>query len=86
MKVHKLLSRRHQLLVTLLVANSLAMESLPLFLDRLVSPVHAVLLAVTLILFFGEILPQAICTGRNQLAVAAVRFYSNKLSHLNNSI
>ncbi|KAL8272123.1 hypothetical protein Esti_003966 [Eimeria stiedai] len=71
-KVHELLSRRHQLLVTLLVANSLAMEALPLFLDRLVSPFHAVLLAVTLILFFGEILPQAICTGRNQLAVAAI--------------
>ncbi|KAL8430716.1 hypothetical protein ACSSS7_005766 [Eimeria intestinalis] len=71
-KVHELLSRRHQLLVTLLVANSLAMEALPLFLDRLVSPFHAVLLAVTLILFFGEILPQAVCTGRNQLAVAAV--------------
>ncbi|KAL8453374.1 hypothetical protein Emag_001890 [Eimeria magna] len=71
-KVHELLTRRHQLLVTLLVANSLAMEALPLFLDRLVSPFHAVLLAVTLILFFGEILPQAVCTGRNQLAVAAI--------------
>ena len=71
-KVYELLTRRHQLLVTLLISNSLAMEALPLFLDRLVSPLHAVLLAVSLILFFGEILPQAVCTGRKQLAVAAV--------------
>lgn len=59
-------------MVTLLVANALAMEALPLFLDRLLSPLHAVLLAVTLILFFGEILPQAFCTGQNQLAIASV--------------
>lgn len=39
------------------------MEALPIFLDRLVSAVMAVVISVTAILFFGEIIPQAICTG-----------------------
>ncbi|KEP60531.1 UNVERIFIED_CONTAM: CBS domain-containing protein [Hammondia hammondi] len=62
---------RHQLLVTLLLCNSLAMEALPLFLDRLLTPVLAVLISVTAILFVGEILPQALCTGKYQLPIAA---------------
>ncbi|CBZ49626.1 putative CBS domain multi-pass transmembrane protein [Neospora caninum Liverpool] len=62
---------RHQLLVTLLLCNSLAMEALPLFLDRLFTPLLAVLISVTAILFVGEILPQALCTGKYQLRIAA---------------
>lgn len=69
---------RHQLLVTLLLCNSLAMEALPLFLDRLLSPLLAVLISVTAILFVGEILPQALCTGKHQLAIAAVRGRSSE--------
>jgi metal transporter CNNM len=46
------------------------MESLPIFLDKLVPPWAAVLISVTLILMFGEILPQAICT-RYGLTVGA---------------
>jgi metal transporter CNNM len=47
--------------VTLLIGNATAMEALPIFLDRLVSPYMAILLSVTMVLIFGEILPQAIC-------------------------
>jgi metal transporter CNNM len=38
------------------------MEALPLFLDRLANPLTAILVSVTAVLFFGEIIPQAICT------------------------
>jgi metal transporter CNNM len=38
------------------------MEALPLFLDRLLNPVGAILLSVTAILLFGEIIPQAVCS------------------------
>ena len=58
---------RHLLLVTLLTMNALAYETLPLFLDRLVPSWAAVLLSVTLILVFGEIVPSGIFTGPNQL-------------------
>jgi metal transporter CNNM len=51
------------MLVTLLLCNAGAMETLPIFLDRLVPQVVAIICSVTLILIFGEVIPQAICTG-----------------------
>ncbi|KAK1323839.1 DUF21 domain-containing protein [Acorus calamus] len=61
-KIFPVVKNQHLLLCTLLIGNSLAMESLPIFLDKLVPPWAAILVSVTLILAFGEILPQAICT------------------------
>lgn len=49
-----LIQRHHLLLVTLLLYNSAANETLPLFLDRLVPSYVAVLLSVTMVLLFGE--------------------------------
>ena len=40
--------------MTLLLVNAAAMEALPIFLDRLVSPTMAIILSVTAVLFFGE--------------------------------
>eukprot|EP01135_Chromosphaera_perkinsii_P002026 Nk52_evm73s215 gene=Nk52_evmTU73s215 len=65
-----IVKQHHLLLVCLLLCNAAAMEALPIFLDRLVSPVAAVVISVTLVLFFGEIIPQAICT-RFGLAIGA---------------
>uniref|UniRef100_A0A804Q1A7 CNNM transmembrane domain-containing protein n=1 Tax=Zea mays TaxID=4577 RepID=A0A804Q1A7_MAIZE len=62
--------KQHQLLVTLLLCNAAAMEALPIFLDRMFHPVVAVVLSVTFVLAFGEVIPQAICT-RYGLAVGA---------------
>jgi len=58
--ISPILKNRHMLLVTLLIGNATAMEALPIFLDRLVSPYMAIILSVTMVLIFGEILPQAI--------------------------
>ncbi|KAL3514640.1 hypothetical protein ACH5RR_027357 [Cinchona calisaya] len=69
-KILPVVKNQHLLLCTLLIGNSLAMESLPIFLDKLVPPWAAILISVTLILVFGEILPQAICT-RYGLTVGA---------------
>ncbi|BAT77770.1 hypothetical protein LR48_Vigan09g024100 [Vigna angularis] len=69
-KIYPVVKNQHLLLCTLLIGNSLAMEALPIFLDSLVHPAAAVLISVTLILMFGEILPQAICT-RYGLTVGA---------------
>jgi metal transporter CNNM len=57
-------------LVTLLLSNAIAMEALPIFLDALVPSFWAVMISVTAVLFFGEIIPQAICIGPNQLVIA----------------
>lgn len=53
-KIIPVIKRHHLLLVTLLLANAAAMEALPIFLDRISSPVAAILISVTMVLFFGE--------------------------------
>eukprot|EP00249_Psilotum_nudum_P021586 c28162_g1_i1 orf=229-1662(-) len=62
--------KQHELLVTLLLCNAVAMEALPIFLDDLFHPVIAILLSVTFVLAFGEIIPQALCS-RYGLAIGA---------------
>jgi len=56
-----LITRRHLTLVTLLVGNAIAMEALPVFMDILVPKAVAIMLSVTAVVFFGEIIPQAVC-------------------------
>ena len=65
------ISNHHWLLVTLLLCNSFAMEAMPIFLARIVNEMLAIVISVTLVLFFGEIIPQALCTGPNQLKIAS---------------
>ncbi|XP_057429183.1 DUF21 domain-containing protein At4g14240-like [Lotus japonicus] len=62
--------KQHQLLVTLLLCNAAAMEALPIYLDKMFNPFVAIILSVTFVLFFGEVIPQAICS-RYGLAVGA---------------
>ena len=66
------LSNHHWLLCTLLLMNSFAMEALPVFLDRVFSRLTAVIISVTLLLIFGEVIPQALCTGPRQIEIAAM--------------
>ena len=73
-KLLPLVERRphHQVLVTLLLCNSLANEALPIFVDKLAPTWAAVLFSVVFVLVFGEILPSAIFTGPSQLRMAAL--------------
>ncbi|KAG9440668.1 hypothetical protein H6P81_020833 [Aristolochia fimbriata] len=69
-KILPVVQKQHLLLCTLLICNAGAMEALPIFLDSLVSAWGAILISVTLILLFGEIIPQSVCS-RYGLAVGA---------------
>ncbi|KAJ9164230.1 hypothetical protein P3X46_023832 [Hevea brasiliensis] len=69
-KILPLVKNQHLLLCTLLIGNALAMEALPIFLDALLPAWGAILISVTLILAFGEIIPQAVCS-RYGLSVGA---------------
>ncbi|CAM0875496.1 unnamed protein product [Alopecurus aequalis] len=69
-KILPVVKNQHLLLCTLLICNAAAMEALPIFLDSLVTAWGAVLISVTLILLFGEIIPQSICS-RYGLAIGA---------------
>ena len=70
-KILSIVSNHHWLLVTLLLCNSFAAEYMPIVLDKLVSEFMAVVLSVTLLLFVGEIIPQAACTGPSQMKIAS---------------
>jgi len=70
-KVLPIISRHHLLLVTLMLWNATATEALPIFLSGLVSEYVAIIISVTLVLLFGEIIPASILTGPNQLQIAA---------------
>ncbi|XP_027338108.1 DUF21 domain-containing protein At2g14520-like [Abrus precatorius] len=69
-KILPVVRNQHLLLCTLLICNAIAMEALPVFLNRLVVWWGAILISVTLILLFGEIMPQSICS-RYGLAIGA---------------
>ncbi|KAK8956522.1 DUF21 domain-containing protein [Platanthera zijinensis] len=69
-KIIPVVKNQHLLLCTLLICNAAAMEALPIFLDSLISAWGAVLISVTLILLFGEIIPQSVCS-RYGLAIGA---------------
>ncbi len=70
-KICPLIAKHHYLLVSLLLFNSIANEALPIFLSGLVPGYVAVLLSVTAILIFGEIIPSALFTGPKQIVMAA---------------
>ncbi|KAL8554803.1 hypothetical protein ACS0TY_002842 [Phlomoides rotata] len=69
-KILPVVRNQHLLLVTLLICNAASMEALPIFLDSIISALGAVLISVTLILLFGEIIPQSVCS-RHGLAIGA---------------
>ncbi|KAK8522329.1 hypothetical protein V6N12_056041 [Hibiscus sabdariffa] len=69
-KILPVVKNQHLLLVTLLLCNAAAMEALPIFLDSLVTSGGAILISVTLILLFGEIIPQSVC-ARYGLVIGA---------------
>lgn len=75
-----ILQKHHYLLVTLLLINASALETLPIYLDKLVPSVWAIIISVTCVLWVGEILPMAVCTGSNQIMIA------NKLAPLVNML
>jgi metal transporter CNNM len=71
-KILPVVRKQHQLLVTLLLSNAVAMEALPIFLDRMFNEWVAVILSVTFVLAFGEVcdLPIHFCSSFMTLFVS----------------
>ena len=70
-KLLPVLEDHHFLLCTLLIFNAVANEAMPIFLDALVPSWAAVLVSVTLVLVFGEVVPTATFTGPQQLRIVS---------------
>ncbi|KAL5010547.1 hypothetical protein ScPMuIL_012852 [Solemya velum] len=69
-RIISLVKNHHLLLVTLLLANACAVEAMPIFLDKISDPITAIVVSVSAVLVFGEVVPQAVCT-RFGLAIGA---------------
>jgi len=55
--------------------NALSMEALPIFLDKMLPEIAAILLSVSFVLLFGEVIPQAVCSKYGM----AIGYYSSPL-------
>ena len=53
-RILTLVRRHHLLLVTLLLANAVAVESMPIFLGKITNEAVAIVVSVTAVLLFGE--------------------------------
>lgn len=58
-RVLAVINSPHWLLVTLLLTNAAAIESMPMIIDSILNPVAAICISVVLVLVFGEVIPQA---------------------------
>lgn len=70
-RILPLLEDRYLLLVTLLITNSVALETMPILLEEMIGGVPSVIICVLVSLFFSEVIPQALCTGRFQIPLAS---------------
>lgn len=53
-RIIHIVKRHHLLLVTLLLANAVAVESMPIFLNKITNEIVAIVVSVTAVLVFGE--------------------------------
>jgi metal transporter CNNM len=53
----------------LLLSNALALEALPIFLDKIVPAYIAIFISTGAVVVFGEVLPQAFCTGEHKIKI-----------------
>lgn len=66
----RVVSNHHLFLVTLLIANAIALETLPLIIHLMMPDWLAVIFSTMIVLIVAEIIPQAVCTGPNKLKIA----------------
>lgn len=70
-RILPLLADHHLLLVTLLICNALVLETLPIVLEKILGDIYALIVSVMLTLIFGEIIPQALLTGKKKIPIAS---------------
>lgn len=63
-------SDHHLFLVTLLVANAIGLETLPIIIHSLMPAWAAILFSTFIVLIAAEIIPQAVCTGPKKMTIA----------------
>ena len=63
-------NKHHWMLVTLMFINAIVMETLPIYVDKMVPELLAISICVFLELIAGEVIPMAVCSGPKQVQIA----------------
>lgn len=53
-RIGRVVKHHHWLLVTLLLSNAAAVETMPIFLNQIANEIVAIIISITLVLMFGE--------------------------------
>lgn len=69
-RILAVVNNHHLFLVTLLVANAMALETLPIIIHSLMPAWAAILFSTFVVLIAAEIIPQAMCTGPKKMTIA----------------
>lgn len=59
------------MLSTLLITNAVALEALPIFIDKIVPSWAAILISAVGVVIVAEIIPMSVCTGPAKLKIAS---------------
>lgn len=69
-RILSVVENHHLFLVTLLIANAIALESLPLVIHLLMPDWLAIITSTFIVLIVAEIIPQAFATGPKKIVIA----------------
>jgi len=69
-RVLDVLHDHHLFLVTLLIFNAIALESLPLVIHNLMPDWAAILFSTFIVLIVAEVIPMSYCTGPKKIVIA----------------
>ncbi len=70
-KILPVLSNKNRLLSTLLITNAMVNCAMPITFDAIVPDYLAIIFTTGFVFVFGEMIPQALGSGTNQLKIAA---------------
>lgn len=71
-KINPVVKEHHWMLVTLMFINAIVMETLPIYVDKMVPELIAICICVFLELIAGEVIPMAVCSGPKQVVIAEI--------------
>ena len=71
LKIMPIIAKHHTLLSTLLITNAVALEALPICIDKIVPSWAAILISAIGVVIVAEIIPMSVCTGPKKLQIAA---------------
>ena len=71
-KIIPIIHKHHVLLSTLLIANAFALETVPIYVDRIVPSWAAILISGIGVVLIAEIIPMSFCTGPSKYKIAAL--------------